>query len=251
MANELNDYLDQLNETFLKTNDELSNKSNEILELYRSIVIPEDVLHDVIPEDVPHDVIPEDVIPEVSTNVPSKKVPPKGVNQTAPKKKVNMVQKFIGIKDTNVQTITKEINMVLKDDINIDINKGVYPELELNEIMCNKIKEQTDESKKLNSYIYYFFYILMKYIIKPIIDNNKITPIIKNNNKQLKVYIDYPFDSINQNYVTIKKQFTDIYDFITKFLMNGPEALQLEQTRTTTDEQFTALLRTIQQFRFT
>lgn len=246
MANELNNYLDELNETILNTNDELLHKSEEIVELYRSIVSPEDVpaLTSVASS---------------KTTVPPEKVPNKKTmlnmvkNFARPKadfsKQLNSAKKFVGIKDTNIQTINKEIKTVLKDDTNIDINIGVYPELKLNEIMCNKIKEQPDESKKLNSYIYYFFYILMKYIIKQIVDTKSITPILKNNNNKLKEYIDYDFNLTSANYTTIKDKFTNIYDFIFKFLEYDDKTLNSKTEEI--EENYKALLDKIQKFTFT
>jgi hypothetical protein len=144
--------------------------------------------------------------------------------------------------------------MVVKDDTNIDINVGIYPELQLNEFMCNKIKEKPDP-ENLKSYIYYFFYILMKYIIKPIIENRTKTitnlkTILDNNNAKLKIYIDYNFNITSQNYATTKQQFTDIHTFITDFLKNG-EKLALDATKKTIDASFNTLLTKLEQFKFT
>ena len=219
---ELNNYLDALTASISKTNQELEEKGKEIIKTYKSIVKP----------DAP---------------------------TTAPRSTLttmlNRTKQIIGVKDTDTQKINKEINMVVKDDTNIDINVGIYPELQLNEVMCNKIKEKPDP-EKLNSYIYYFFYILMKYIIKPIIEDRtkKITnlkAILLKNNEVLKNYINYDFNVTSQNYATTKQQFTDIHTFITEFLKNEPTVLALDATKKTTDASFNTLLTKLQKFQFT
>ena len=223
---ELNNYLDELTATISTTNEALSAKGKEIIKTYKSIITHKE------PATVP-------------TTAP----------RTSLKSMVNRAQQFIGVKETVTQKINKEINIVLKDDKNIDINMGTYPELQLNEAVCNKIKEKPDP-EKLNSYIYYFFYILMKYIIKPIIEDRtkkiiNLKAILLKNNEVLKNYINYDFNVTSQNYSTTKQQFTDIHTFITEFLKNGPEILSLEATKKTTDIKFNELLAKLQQFQFT
>ena len=223
---ELNNYLDELTATISTTNEALSAKGKEIIKTYKSIITHKE------PSTVP-------------TTSP----------RTSLKSMVNRAQQFIGVKETVTQKINKEINIVLKDDKNIDINMGTYPELQLNEAVCNKIKEKPDP-EKLNSYIYYFFYILMKYIIKPIIEDRtkkiiNLKAILLKNNEVLKNYINYDFNVTVQNYATTKQQFTDIHTFITEFLKNGPEILSLEATKKTTDIKFNELLAKLQQFQFT
>ena len=249
---ELNNYLDELTATISKTNQVLDIKGKEIIKAYTSILDPNYVPHDESSISPPLTNVPLASSDPTSSVTP--KVPPKVPNPQL-KSKLNRTKEFFGFKETDTQKINKEINMVLKNDVNIDINMGTYPELQLNEVICNKIKEKSD-SEKLNSYIYYFFYILMKYIIKLIIDDKskKITNlkgILLKNNEVLKNYINYEFNVTSQNYTRIKQQFTEIHTFITDFLKNGPETVALEETRKTLDESFNTLLGKLQHFQFT
>jgi len=147
----------------------------------------------------------------------------------------------------------------LKDDTNNDLNKGIYPELKINEIVYDKIKGKEDK-EKLDSYVYYFFYILIKYIVKPILDNKtkkKISGLnnfLKDNIVQLNSYITYELVftdvSIKGKYDKLKLTFISIYDFINNIINTPAEVMATDKKIKEINETNFKLLQSISTFKF-
>ena len=78
----------------------------------------------------------------------------------------NQAKEFFGFKETIGNTVLKELETFLIDDNGIDLNIAKYPNLEINTAFYDRVLSKTNDGI-LESYIYYFFYILLKYIIQP------------------------------------------------------------------------------------
>jgi hypothetical protein len=151
------------------------------------------------------------------------------VTESKPNYGVTSLQEFMGVKESLTQKSTKEVTQFLKDDKDIDLNTGIYPELKINDLFYDKLNNKIDK-EKLDSYIYYFFYIITKYIIKPILDNknkkkiNGLNKFLKDNMAQLNTYINKPIefkdDAIKGRYEKLKPSFTSIYTFMNDSLNN-------------------------------
>lgn len=131
-----------------------------------------------------------------------------------------------GFTDSVSPQLVKNVDTFLKDDKDYDLNRLIYPALKINEIIYDKMNSKTDK-EKLESYIYYFFYILTKYIVKLILDDirkkkiNELNQLLKDNIAQLDSYMKTPFEfkdaSIKSQYDALQKKFMEIYAFINKF----------------------------------
>jgi hypothetical protein len=169
------------------------------------------------------------------------------------------IQKFIGLKESTTQKSVKDVNLFLKGDNDTDLNTGIYPELKINELLYDKMKSKQDK-EKLDSYVYYFFYILTKYIVKPILDNktkkkiNGLNKFLKDNIAQLNDYINKPIDftdlSIKSKYDKLKPTFISIYTFMNDILNTPPEVMITDKKIGEMNKLHSDLLKSISSFKF-
>lgn len=172
---------------------------------------------------------------------------------------LSSIQKFIGLKETTTQKSVKDVNLFLKGDNDTDLNTGIYPELKINDLLYDKMKSKQDK-EKFDSYVYYFFYILTKYIVKPILDNktkkkiNGLNKFLKDNIAQLNDYINKPIDftdlSIKSKYDKLKSTFISIYKFMNDILNTPPEVMVTDKKIGEMNKLHSDLLKSISSFKF-
>ena len=254
------EYLDDLIGIFTKTNEEINEKSKEIEQLYseliqnRPIESKEESKEESKPEKKEETKSKE--VSKPATNPGSK---PASKQASKSESKLNLFKQGLGFKDTATKKALKDVDTFLKDDTDNDLNKGIYPELKINEIVYDKIKGKEDK-EKLDSYVYYFFYILIKYIVKPILDNKtkkKISGLnnfLKDNIVQLNSYITYELVftdvSIKGKYDKLKLTFISIYDFINNIINTPAEVMATDKKIKEINETNFKLLQSISTFKF-
>ena len=80
----------------------------------------------------------------------------------------NQIKSFVTGSSTSKENIKKDLEIFLKNyDKNIKFNKNDSDTLEINETLISMINTKTTE-EKIAAYIYYFFYIIINYIVRPI-----------------------------------------------------------------------------------
>ena len=169
------------------------------------------------------------------------------------------IQKFIGLKESTTQKSVKDVNLFLKGDNDSDLNTGIYPELKINDLLYDKMNSKQDK-EKLDSYVYYFFYILTKYIVKPILDNktkkkiNGLNKILKDNIAQLNDYINKPIEftdlSIKSKYDKLNPTFISIYTFMNDILNTPAEVMVTDKKIGEMNKSHSDLLKSISSFKF-
>ena len=81
---------------------------------------------------------------------------------------INQIKSFVTGSSTSKENIKKDLEIFLKNyDKNIKFNKNDSDTLEINETIISMINTKTNE-EKIAAYIYYFFYIIINYIVRPI-----------------------------------------------------------------------------------
>jgi hypothetical protein len=172
---------------------------------------------------------------------------------------ITSLQEFMGVKETTTQKLVKDVKLFLKDEKDTDLNTGIYPELKINELFYDKLNNKIDK-EKLDSYIYYFFYIITKYIVKPILDNktkkkiNGINKLLTDNIAQLNTYItkqiEFKDDDIKGKYEKLKLSFTGIYKFMNDILITPAEVMVTDKKMGEINNQHADLLKSINSFTF-
>jgi hypothetical protein len=227
-------YVDELIGIITESTKQVNEKGNEILEVSGKLIQNSQSI-------------------SLTNRVPN---PVKSKTGTKPTSGVTSLQEFLGVKESLTQKSTKEITQFLKDDKDTDLNTGIYPELKINDLFYDKLNNKIDK-EKLDSYIYYFFYIITKYIVKPILDNknkkkiNGLNKFLKDNMAQLNTYINKPIefkdDSIKGRYEKLKSSFTGIYTFMNDSLNNTDVT---DKKMGEINNQHAALLKSINSFTF-
>jgi hypothetical protein len=119
--------------------------------------------------------------------------PKPSVDEAPPEKKTffqKMGNRFKNLDNSYQQSkIISEVKLKLPKQ-NVDPNMGVYPTLQLTEESYDNLKSPGNNEKLKSIYIYYFCYLLNKFIILPMM--TKIDKgIIDNNIKELRKFIEH------------------------------------------------------------
>ena len=204
----------------------------------------------------------KEILQITSEIIPTNSVTNTGVKSKKVSKSTSGVKSFqelLGIKESTTQKSVKDVNLFLKDERDTDINTGIYPELKINDLLYDKMKNKQDK-EKFDSYVYYFFYILTKYIVKPILDNktkkkiNGLNKFLKNNIAQLNDYIIKPIEftdlSIKSKYDKLNPTFISIYTFMNDILNTPAEVMVTDKKIGEMNKLHSDLLKSISSFKF-